>query len=518
MRNFLAADELGDAGEDLFQSLCSRARLTCNKSNRDRTGWDFRVEFPLDTSGAAPLDRRMPRVCQIQVKSTAGDAGSRVPASLSSIDRLAKDAAPSAIVVFRLRRDGTPMMGYVIHLIDDALGRILRRLRLAQADGRSDLNKMLITFDYLKGRRFKPTPEGLREALAEVAAPDVSGYATRKRDQLASLGYEEGGGLEVEALLQVDSPENLGRMFSGLQPLKPIQLVGYDRRFGIRIPYRDTLLDEIQEFDISLPSAGAFDVIIKNGPLCPAALFQCEAFVPPPVGVTPLLVIRHTLITILFYRDRLEVETNGAFISERYKLEEWTLLLRGLAYLASGNGTVELSFKGIRVSPARVGQDAVNGPYLELLPHLLEFVGRWRQFLDLAGIAQTEAIAVDDILQASVAQMAMDMIFNPKTNTILQFDVIEGFEGQDQLEAIYFNSCHVAGTTVSFAVRTVLQRSTPDQNAFSSVAFYLLDARAGVVDIDEYGANIANTAGLTVLIDPQNVVMEARRPDVSEGG
>lgn len=516
MTKVLTAEELGDAGEDLFQSLCSLARLTCNKSNRDRTGWDFRVEFPLDTDDAVPLDRRLPRVCQIQVKSTAGQSGKRVPASLSSINRLAKDAAPAAIVVFRLRPDGTPMMGYVIHLIDGRLARILHRLRRAEAEGRNDLNKLWLTYDYLKGRRFKPTAEGLREALSEVAVVDVAGYAERKRDQLANLGYADGGGLEAEVLLQIDSAEHLGRMFSGLAPLKPKRLVGYDRRFGIRIPHQDALLDEIEEFDLNLPSAGAFDVIIKNGPLSAAALFRCESFVPPPLDVTPLLVIRHPLITVLFKRDGLDIETNGTFDDARYLLDEWILLLRGLTYLASGTGTVELSFKEIRVAPTRIPAGSVTGPYLDYLPHLLEFVERWQRLLDVAGVASTEGIAINEVWEAELARMSLDIIFNPTPIARLEFDAIDVVVDMEQVKALYFNTCTFAGMDITFAVKAILQRTDASSAAYATTSFELLDARTGVVDLDEYGANIAEATGMTIVIDPKNVVIESRASNDAE--
>lgn len=503
----LSAEELGDAGEDLFQSLCSRARLNCNKSIRDKTGWDFRVEFPMDLEASSPLDHRMPRVCQIQVKSTAGESGMRVPVTLSAIDRLAKDASPAALVVLRLRADGTPMMGYVIHLIDKALGRVLHRLRQAEAEGRKDLNKLSITFDYIRGRRFKPTPDGLRGALEEVAAIDVAGYAEKKRDQLANLGYEEGGGLEAEALLRIDSAEHLGRMFSGLQPLRPVRLIGYDRRFGIRVPYQGSLLDDIEEFDLNLPSAGACDVIIKNSPLSPAALFRCEAFVPPPIGITPLLVIRHPLITVLFKNDGMEIETTGMFADARYNLEEWILLLRGLSYLASGTATVELAWRGIRIAPAKVPADSIDGPYLDQLPQLLAFVERWRQAIDVAGETHDRPIAIEEIWEARSAQMSLDIMFNSAPVAKLEFDVIDGVGAADKLEALFFNSFEFAGVEISFAVKAFLERIAPESKAFASVQFDLLDARPGVVDLSAYGANMAEASGVKIIIDPENIVV-----------
>lgn len=86
-----------------------------------------------------------------------------------------------------------------MHLIDKELGRILHRLRRAEAEGRRDLNKLTVTFDYTKARRFDLTRAGLRHALDEICGEDPTAYTERKQAQLANLGYGEGGGIEAEA-------------------------------------------------------------------------------------------------------------------------------------------------------------------------------------------------------------------------------------------------------------------------------------------------------------------------------
>ena len=73
MADRLSPERLGLAGESKFTHLCDLANLTCNKSTRDETGWDFMVEFPM--AGPAPdiiLDQRAPTVCHVQLKTTAG--------------------------------------------------------------------------------------------------------------------------------------------------------------------------------------------------------------------------------------------------------------------------------------------------------------------------------------------------------------------------------------------------------------------------------------------------------------
>jgi hypothetical protein len=57
----LTPEELGDAGESKFKLLCSQAKLVCNKSSRDLTGWDFIVDFPMTEPGPVVASvRRLP--------------------------------------------------------------------------------------------------------------------------------------------------------------------------------------------------------------------------------------------------------------------------------------------------------------------------------------------------------------------------------------------------------------------------------------------------------------------------
>jgi len=89
----LTADELGEAGELQFADLAARARLFANKSQRDRTGWDYVVEFPMPEAGPGiSLDARRPTLCKIQVKATTDREPVRL--RLSSAERLAKQEAP----------------------------------------------------------------------------------------------------------------------------------------------------------------------------------------------------------------------------------------------------------------------------------------------------------------------------------------------------------------------------------------------------------------------------------------
>ncbi len=505
----LPPDELGDVGEDLFRSLCSRARLNCNKSERDRTGWDFRVEFKMDGDAGATLDQRSPRAAQIQLKCTAGESGTRVTARLSSIERLAKDPAPAAVVVFRMKPDGTALMGYVMPLIDNELSRILHRLRRAEADARHDVNHMTISFDYLKGQRFKPTPEGLREALAAVSPVNVNAYTEKKRHQLATLGYDDGG-IEADALVWIESPNHLTRILSGIEPLKPLRLQAYDRRFDIRVPYRGDLLDGVEEITVQLPLVGPCEIVIRGGSRKPAAVFRCEAFAPPPIERGPLMVIKHAVLSALFTDDGLQIETTGNFEETARSLDDWILLLRGLAYMASGTATMEFEFRGTRLSHLTVPPNGLQGPYTEDLPRLLEFVERWKEANALAGTLPSATFSLAEIWDANTVQMSLDMILNPHPLARLEFDVVEGADDEPSLQALYFNTIEFAKTTITFAVRVTLDRVSKCAMGFVSSSFDLVDIRPGVLDLDAYGAELAMTNEIQIVINPSNLVIVDR--------
>jgi hypothetical protein len=62
--------DLGSMGEENFKLWCDSVGLIANRSQIDRTGWDFFVEFPLEQIGSIPYDLLpTPIECKVQVNS-----------------------------------------------------------------------------------------------------------------------------------------------------------------------------------------------------------------------------------------------------------------------------------------------------------------------------------------------------------------------------------------------------------------------------------------------------------------
>lgn len=72
--------DVGDLGESTLRTWAIQAEITANKVEQDKTGWDFLLEFPLQSALTAnftlPLDRApFPLRCFVQVKSTDAQPG-----------------------------------------------------------------------------------------------------------------------------------------------------------------------------------------------------------------------------------------------------------------------------------------------------------------------------------------------------------------------------------------------------------------------------------------------------------
>jgi hypothetical protein len=128
----LNSDELGEKGEHQFGQICADAKLVCNKSTRDRTGWDYIVEFnfPNDGTTQDSLEKReKPLSCHVQVK-TIWDHNDQIQMRLSSAEHLAKELKPAFVYVQKVNARLEFTGAHLIHVLDEPLAKILKRLRV----------------------------------------------------------------------------------------------------------------------------------------------------------------------------------------------------------------------------------------------------------------------------------------------------------------------------------------------------------------------------------------------------
>lgn len=234
------SDELGAKGQFRFQELCTDAKLIPNEAGRDRTGWDFIVEFPLaDPKALEPLDSRPgPPWCRVQVKTTWFD-NHKVEAPLGSMERLAKDASPAFIYVLKYNHDLVPTEAYLIHLLDQNLAKLLKRLRRESLNDTARLNDCDISFRPARaGIVLPPTGAALRDALEGACGTDLSAYMRKKSEQLENLGFDADWRYRFTVRFTADGPRGLVDTLLGLRTAEAQISREVEKRFGIELPVR----------------------------------------------------------------------------------------------------------------------------------------------------------------------------------------------------------------------------------------------------------------------------------------
>jgi hypothetical protein len=342
----LNADELGEKGQARFKEICADARLVCNQADRDRTGWDFIVEFPFETvvGVPAPLEsRKVPLSCHVQVK-TLLEKNDRLKMRLSSAERLAKELKPSFMYVFKVNSALEFTDAYLIHILHKPLGRILKRLRKEDAAGNSAPNKQTISMAAsTDGIRVAPTGYALRGALSSAGGTDLHAYAAEKAKQLAELGFEERP-YTTQMTLHLGSHDDLVDVFLGLKKDVPASdLRAEHERFGIKLPLPELSGDKAT-ITIQPSPADACTITVRSGPLSTPAVFKGTVFVPAILSLPPerrKILIETDLFSMTLARTGCTITAKRNISAQTPTT--WASYWRLAFVMSTGIGTIQIA-------------------------------------------------------------------------------------------------------------------------------------------------------------------------------
>jgi hypothetical protein len=278
--------DLGRMGENIFEAWCNSVGLIANKSQIDKTGWDYLVEFPLDHSNGNPLDLVPQAIeCRIQVKST-DDCRKSLQMSLKNIERLVKTSMPTFICVFHFDGKNTPQRAYLIHIGEKIIQRSLKRLRKQEAMPNNSIRKPTLTITY--GNTDKLVAESgicLKQAIETHISSGIEKYHRWKCELLESLGYEDGHGYIT---LQVSGKDPVGDLIDlslGLRKnMSATNISIHDTRFKI-----DRVLRKFpEEAQISLgPSIQKGSIHFRERKSSPGIKFSADVHTPSVNRIVP---------------------------------------------------------------------------------------------------------------------------------------------------------------------------------------------------------------------------------------
>jgi hypothetical protein len=384
----LNADELGEKGQARFREICADAQLICNQSDRDRTGWDFLVEFPFEISNGvpAPLEsRKAPLSCHVQVK-TLREKNDRLQLRLSSAERLAKELKPSFIYVLKVNGALEFTDAYLIHIFTGPLGKILRRLRKEDAAGNSMPNWKIISMSASgDGIQMPPSGKALRDALSSAAGNDLHAYAAEKKKQLATLGFDERP-YTTEMTLHLDNHDDLVDMFLGLKTdVRASNLYAEHTRFGIKLPLAE-LSDQRATITVQPTPVDTCTITVRSHSLSTPAVFKGKVFLPAIPGLPAdrsKILFRTALFSITCTKAGLKLKTNQDIPAQ--SPSTWAAYWRLAFVMANGKGVIEIASDGhpinstINVTEKTTALDPIQCRFLALLckqaSALLKFVG-----------------------------------------------------------------------------------------------------------------------------------------------
>jgi len=101
--------------------------------------------------------------------------------------------------------------------------------------------------------------------------------------------------------------------------------------------------------------------------------------------------------------------------------------------------------------------------------------------------------------------LAIDLILGKPPTAWLAFDSDALGDPEEDIDAVYIDTCELGGAAISYCVKVTLSRNAAKPTEFRSTCFTPLDVRPSVSDLQDYAEEQAELQGVKVLINPENV-------------
>ena len=421
----ITIDSLGEKGEQRFGELCADAGLFCSKTTRDRVGWDFFVDFPHGVGQTGPLDQRIaPMSCYVQVK-TVKDTSQRASLKLNMAGRLAAEPKPSFICLFKVNESLQFTDVYLIHVSDDRLGQILKRLRSETAKGNETaLNKNQITFIPNEGERIELSGTALRAAFQRHCGDDIAAYVKCKAMQHEKLGFDDKryaisvdfAGIDVRALRDA---------FFGLTSKIEVEHLEVSQtRFGISLPESTAGPAAIT---IQPHPSDTCLVSYSSAELEAPAVFAADVYRAPKMGGGTPVLFKAELFSIIVTQqeDRQFVEFKSFPQGKHCEPSMWADFWRLQAGFYSETGTVEILTKSRVVAttfPAFAADVENRQERLAEALQLVHLFDSLSRLLKRAGVLPMPKVDGDTVLRVWDAIVALTAMTDGKQSELTLSD------------------------------------------------------------------------------------------------
>ncbi len=352
----LSSDELGELGEVTFTSICATGapQLIVNKAIRDKTGWDFIVEFPHDNDQRVGLDSRSnPVSARFQQKSMWHD-NDRIAFKLSALERLAKDPGPAFICVLKFSDKLECVSAHIIHLFDEVLALVLKSLRQHEAAGEGALNQAdVYLYASRHGHEIVPSHGGLVSAISGMIGGTLEEYYASKNKQLKELGFDAEPLTFSFTLPEAEAEKVIDALLGVEVELAVSSFKGTETRFNIPLPILNISGGGTVKISAVPVDTAMISFSKERSPLrvdVKADVFRA----PPELSFSPnprRLRIASKGLEINIRKDTIDLESKP--LSDVYRMSalEWRNHFSAIGMMADGPVNIQLTFGARRRSP-----------------------------------------------------------------------------------------------------------------------------------------------------------------------
>jgi hypothetical protein len=227
--------DVGRMGENTFETWCNSVGLVANRSQIDKTGWDYLVEFQVEHADEHPADLAPPPLeCRVQVKAS-DKCRRRLNVSLQNLERLVKTSIPTFVCVLEFEGMDVPQRAYLIHIGEEIIRRTLKRLRKIESTSGRSIHRQTLSVAYGDSEKLVATNGAcLKQAIEAYIPEGADRYYQWKSQLLKTLGYERGHGYMTTQIIGTDPIGDLIDLSLGLHKSLQVKNISiHDTRFGV---------------------------------------------------------------------------------------------------------------------------------------------------------------------------------------------------------------------------------------------------------------------------------------------
>jgi len=253
-------------GESTLQHWAAEVDITANRVVRDRTGWDYVLEFPAIASAHGPIDLVPPPVvCFIQVKATARRRLTSVPVKLTNWKRLVEKPFPAFFLIVEYRREKVTA-AHLVHVDAVHISAVVEKLRSLPDEVPTALNSVCLPLKWDHSHELAQlNGEGLRSGILQQIPDGMDVYFKWKSAQFSSCGFSPNGHHRLHIQSQFAPGTTLEQIWN--------ELVEFAIGATDALPVSDALLEREVRFGIPIDKVRVDGnrLLLRNRPVAQEA-------------------------------------------------------------------------------------------------------------------------------------------------------------------------------------------------------------------------------------------------------